>query len=719
MINSYSLKVNGLRVIWKVKVVKLLQLYLPFQPCICMRFVFTGLALITCSTIWANSDSLSVKRKDSLSEVTVTPYLKRDKASLANYFVSVDSPEFLKFSSGMNITNALRGLYPGLNLPPYAPQAIDTDQIFVIDGMPMNGSLNNYFSLNSFDYNGISATRSGNALTILDQAAASGAFILSSKSGKDIDKPTLEFNSFNTWGFGETATYVFGGPGFPPSGTTNKVNDFNFTQSLAFSQDFGKVDTRISYNFLANHNSWNHELYDSYSDPKLHRLKINTGIDITPRLNVRLIADGSHSANQYTTTYQFGANPPNTVSNKIRNNYYQANLFANYQVLDWLRVGGQVYYGNLLNHNNSENKTTSTVDKNDSDFELLSTTLTVNFAKSLGDLGINSTIGYSTKKSNKGVNLTSGIYEASYKNEINSSSFLASILLGYKNRLFLDGTWRRTSYSLLPTDINDKDNYAVSSSFWILKNSASRVVSSWKVRASTGKSFAEFYTRSPYSWIYPADQSRPEDISKNEAGTEISFLKSRLSLSANYFTSTAEGFFTAFDPVSGGVIWTSGMKLINDGYEAIADLNLGSGKSVRYNARLIWSQYKVFVGSRSGGSGSSFYEDKPEWGGSIWNMLSWKNISALIILETKQNVTIYSFSGGGPTITESSWTKLRDVSLGYTFSIPQFRIQECYLSITGRNLLNSNSQNYDSEVYGYPNNSTVQKSVTLNLGLTF
>lgn len=64
-------------------------------------------------------------------------------------------------------------------------------------------------------------------------------------------------------------------------------------------QDFGKIDTRVSYNHLMSPGENN----------KRHSIKVNTGFDLHPKFNARLIID-----NVYDKTFSSSSSTSHTIS---------------------------------------------------------------------------------------------------------------------------------------------------------------------------------------------------------------------------------------------------------------------------------------------------------------------------------------------------------------------------------------------------------------------
>ena len=668
-----------------------------------MRFIlFINLAIPCLS--WANIDSLKNQTKDSVT-ISIAPYWNRNVKSIPNYLVTVNSSNtsLLKFSSGIDVANSLRGYYPGLALPPYAGNSANPNQM-IIDGVAIGESLSDYLTLNGFDYSSITATRSGNALTLIDQATSNGGLLLTSKNGRGYTKPTFEFNSFNLSGFGESRP--FSTPGSVPA--IQKVNDFNSSNSVAYSQDFGKLDARVSYNFFINHNSLANDRFTSYQAPKLHRMKANVGMDITPKLNVRLILDGA---------LQQQAN------SKL--NYYQTNLSTSYKLFRSFELTGQFFWGTPYSRSRFAFNQNITI--NESQYKLLNPTLALKYNRNIGqNISINSAVGYAIRKISNSLKQISTSWPASSEQSLNSHSYFANSLFGYKNRLFLDVTWRNTTYSSMPKGNNSKNNYSASASYFILKESNSRLVSFLKVRASTGQCFTNPFFSYPYLQITGNASNKPNSKNKNELGIDLSLLDSRLNFTFNYFNSaTGDNDFTVI-PSNGYYSILNQGQLKTGAYEAVTDFSWQSKSDFHLNTRLVWAKYttKIYLPGSSGSGGGGLGSSIPDWVGSFWNMLSWKKFSALLIVETSQGGNQISFTSGNLEVFDASWVKLRDISIGYSLPNMFNRSKaDWFVSVSGRNLVSSIASARDPEIANTLNSSifsgNIQKSVSLNISLTF
>ncbi|MCY1719640.1 SusC/RagA family TonB-linked outer membrane protein [Prolixibacteraceae bacterium Z1-6] len=138
------------------------------------------------------------------------------------------------------------------------------------------------------------------------------------------------------------------------------------------------------------------------------------------------------------------------------------------------------------------------------------------------------------------------------KREIKVNSWFASASVGYKNMIYLDGTFRKDYDSTLPTGINSYSYSSVSSSFIASELIEVAWLDNLKVRANYGETgngtsayqvFNTYVIGNPFNGnpVFTNDdrlknqELKPELTSEIEFGLEGAFLKSRVGFDFSYY----------------------------------------------------------------------------------------------------------------------------------------------------------------------------------------
>ncbi|MFN0217074.1 MAG: TonB-dependent receptor, partial [Saprospiraceae bacterium] len=234
-----------------------------------MRALFTGLLFLQISTVFGQSiDSV---KTDSIKTgyFTLTPALpKKQIHSSGNVVVCIDDTTYFQTNYGISIFNSLRGQVPNFTIDPYFKvRSIgwrSSTPLLVIDGLPYSQEIINSYNFNAIEFTSINLLISGNASTLFGSNGANGAVILQTKSGEGKSKPTIEFNSYttNSWNMIEEFnvtdirdsiinrvdslgiitpdTVQF----YEGENSKKRLTQWFLSNTLAYSQDFGKVDLR-------------------------------------------------------------------------------------------------------------------------------------------------------------------------------------------------------------------------------------------------------------------------------------------------------------------------------------------------------------------------------------------------------------------------------------------------------------------------------------------
>ena len=666
----------------------------------CFKFVAL-LALLTLNQpTFSFQDTTRVER-DSLvnKEIRFIPNLPGQTInSLGQYMVVVDDSATFRLSYGLSVLNTVRGKVPNTGISPYSPFAtVRENALLVIDGLSYVPSSANLYNMNAFDYNELSVLNR-NASAWYGSGASGGAFIIKSKTGEGHQKPAVEFNSSITsgvWNIGGTSNY----------------SQSYFSNAIAYMQDFGKIDTRISYNYLVLPSR----------DNKSHNIKINTGFNPNSKFSARLIIDrlNNHS---FASSNSSGAIITDTVYNEMDSVLYyvydsivfhshetsseklftQGNLMLRYQPWPWLTLSSQ---GSLGTYSES----IQTVENGNSrhrDDEQNRSLVNV-FATIRPDLGrsfsLSTMFGMQYLSSAFESATTFGEHSTSYKDKY----YLSSLNLGFRDFLFVNYSLRKDFESKIPDDAEKPTHlYSVAFDFTEAFGWQNSMLSNGTVRASKGETFVEYNS----SWGLAR---RSEEML--EIGTDLSFANGRASLSLNYFDGKRAGSGTSFDPSSGYWHSTNLPESTYDGFEVVLDGVLVRRRDLDYQATFLLTKSKGNFGDdhQSGINPNALMN--PKWTGTLLNRITIKNflVSCLMV------VRVDDFIQFGTQVQKHSQIKMRDVSLGYNLSkaVSKIGFREAHISLSMRNfwLIHSTSGN-DIENYFMPE---PPKSTSLNLYVVF
>ncbi len=639
-----------------------------------------------------SQDTIEVIKPDSLIEVTIGSYGTLDVRTASTYIRKFGYSATLSSSSGVSIFNALRGRVPGLSVPSYfadanssglrtGPFPFVNDALIVIDGVPFNNFISQYANLNAFDYSSITAFSNTSALNFLG-GANSGALVLASKSGEGIVGPLFEFNAY--------ATYAWAELNNPLTNQVDKVNEWYMANAIAYSQDFGSIDTRISYTAQK-------KFSESIGEPLIHYLKVNTGFVASPKLDLRLIVDGRYS--QYDDTLPPMGSPPATGGESKLETFVNANLMVKYKLTSALTISSQVgissYHSSLtITGQTFKNTVESTNTYNQAN-------LVISGSKILGKkIGLSGFAGYQMFDQNfeQGTSQENDYYPY----------FMGQASITYDRRFNLSGSYRDGNHS---NSYNSFYSAGASAS----SLSASLIFSDWigksflslgKIRASTGSHAVVPHNSFPPPdlrfVLFPDGRYIPYEVNNFETGLDMEFLKSRLKVTLNYYRNQ-ESYSTNNFGVS---------RYLNNGwetdirFEAVKELGLGFDTGVVLSNSI--SRFDV-------GSGTG-QESDPYLRLGWLNELKLKSIRFTVLIESISNYTGYSSNTG---FVSTSFTMLRDISLGIKLpdSLLGLGTRGATLSIVARNLAKFSGTGLDVDVAS--GLSIFQKSASINLNVKF
>ncbi len=656
-----------------------------------MRLIFL-FALLSAFSLSAQ-DSSAVKKPDSLQNksIQITPYYSHDVMTSGNYIATINDSALFQFSAGISVFNVLRGRTPSLVIPSYAPSAtaeIRSDFLgnfnsntIVLDGMPVSNSILTYQNMNAFEFSSISVVGNNNALMFLD-TRGSGAMLLTSKSGENVKKPTFEFNSYATQSQLDVGINA---------GGIHTDKDTYWSNALAYSQDFGVMDMRVSYNLLTHTDA-------EINLPSLHNLKLNLGAKINGKLDFRLILNDQFSKDDYTTS-----SPQYTFKNELTKNSFYGNMTMRYKPFEWLHFSSQLVYSN----DNSDSIFVFTKNPlklyersrhgNNQVFNLFT-----NLQRRMGGFNISGFAGIQYAKqeallASLGIDT---IVLFDYKNErfLTAPFVSMGMTLRFQKLASLSATYRQNRYEEIE-NVKRGSSYSINSSFVFSELLEWKFLSLGKIRANIGSNSERpipSYPLGNFNNKYLNDL----DVNMNsEVGGDLFFFKSTLGLSISYFKreNNYESQYTSVFK-----------ELHSKGWEASILFAPVQPRKLQYKLGIILSTFSTQ--SKGWYDNDILYPySTADWKVNFSGVVSFKTLHFNFIVE---RINAHFYVGNNPTIT-----KLRDVSLGYQLPlavVSQFGLQKASMSISGRNLLASLKSGSD-----YEDNYSYQKSFSVGLNVIF
>lgn len=334
----------------------------------------------------AVATNLKIKLKpdtQQLDEVLVVAYGTTKKSSFTGSASVVRSDEIKKFQ-GTGFTDTLQGLTAGVNVSQdasnpgaearisirgIANMAGNTTPLYVVDGVPYDGSLN---SINTNDIASLTVLKDAAAASLYGSRAANGVVIITTKTGK-AGKVKVNFNaswgtSDNAVGYGKKADpkqtlllyweglyndkYYFEGgcskqeagdyasqsllgkiftaQGKDPTGKPIYVSPFNHIDEDWVLHD-GNGNPYINPNLTY---AWNENDWDWYGAYYKRKLRQNYSIDISGAtengktnyfISTGFLDDKGYGGGDYYKRYSFSAN-------------------VNSEINKWLAMGGSLRY---------------------------------------------------------------------------------------------------------------------------------------------------------------------------------------------------------------------------------------------------------------------------------------------------------------------------------------------------------------------------------------
>ena len=635
-------------------------------------------------------DTTRVQR-DSLAgkEIRFMPNFPGQKIkSIGTYVATVEDSATFRLLYGLSVLNTVRGNVPNTGISPNAPFAtVRQNALLMIDGLSYVQSSANLYNMNAFDYDQLSVL-SRNASVWYGIDAAGGAFVIRSRSGEGFLKPTFELNSSLI--------------SAPAKLGASSLSQSYFSNAVAYMQDFGKIDTRISYNYRP---------MFSRND-KYHNIKINTGFNLNSKFSARLIIDKVYNK----SSSSFRSSSPiitDTIYNEMDSSYYyvsdsiifsssearndraftQGNLMLRYQPVRWLTFSSQGSLGRFSESNESLNNGNEFQSDSEQNRSLVNIFATIR--PNLGhSFSLSTVLGMQYLSSEHEQVSNYGYYSTSYRDKY----YLSSLHFGFRDFLFTNYTLRKDFESSIP-DANEKPTHSFTAAFLFSEAFGwkNNFFSSGRIRAGTGHAFTEQAFSS-------TTIRRPEALF--EIGTDLSFFKNRAGLTINYFERKRKDWKAVLIATTAYQDYFNVPESNDNGLEIILEATPIKRNDFNYRTTLLWWKSQ----------GDFFPEgDGPVINGansSLLNTITFRNflLSCLLVMQ-EGDLLLYQ------QVNKHRQVKLRDLSFGYEFSKAVSRIgfKKAHVSLSLRNnwlLYSSSGKDIDT----YFTKAPIQSS-SLNLYL--
>jgi hypothetical protein len=722
------------------------------------------LVMVLCNTfgVFGQADSIRVDTAAAERSYSVLPGMASLTARQSSHALLDQSlNETAQPILGVSVLNTARGHVPGMYIDPY--YQVDTltwrnsSPLFVIDGMVFNQSIASYSNMNAFEYGDMHMILGRNGTIPYGGAGNSGALILNSKTGEGFTRPVLDFNTYTTYAWGD------------PSNSS-----WQLSNSLAYSQDFGKVDLRISTNYTPQPPG-----NGTYNGLDRMSVRINTGFTHN-RLSARLILNSSSGwLDQHFSNYWPTAGSSSTSDTK---NLLQGNLMLSYALTDWLTISSQASRTGIGLKSNRILNTSETGIATDNRYDAGNILLNVNKKLSpsfalTGAFGVLANQVFS--KSTGTANSPNGLVELSREYNAGTNSILYTTEFGFKEKLFAGVNFRRDFVSFYnQSDAFNAYSVFGSYNFHGFIDRSGKVLSFAKLRLSYGQNDNLVDNTVPrLGTIYPYPSARRTN--SFEVGLNAAFLKNRILFMGNYYLNKSYSPTPSappIDPATGYTV-TYFNYLYNthvNGFEFVAKMNILQKKGVNLTTQLNagWSTTEVeqvnqgttYILTRLpsnliGGSGVTVAWPSivPDWTGGWLNQATLGRFSVSMLIDISAGGYFYALNpsvfaanqilpgvrtlspsdstisitaadirfnsayfGNYPqNLKDRTYIKLRDVSVGYNF--PLATRMKAYVSVSFRNLVmlySKSGQDPETE-NSFTGYGSLNKSMSVNFSLQF
>lgn len=627
----------------------------------------------------------------------------------------INNRNVFALNAGVDVLNVSRGQVPNLGVSPMASisniSLRGTTASLVVDGSPTSMAFSGYYNFNASEYERVSVI-SSNSNVLSGSSALNGALMLTSRTGRGYEKPTFEFNSFSTLGWSK-------GKASPLLPEVESSKYWNINNGIAYMQDFGKVDTRVSFNYGTSP-------VRSTMDNNSHSasLRINTGFEIDPKFNFRIILD---------RRYSFGRNDPGTYSSNYwsERDLTQGTLLLNIMPARWAHISLQHTLTEIDFDSKSSNTMNIGVSENEQNRKFHKALLTlfptqarkINTSVYIGIQQEDTDVFFSS--ANWSPNGSSGGWS---KLDYMTTSTVLGSTVSIGDYLFADLNFRRDKQSFLRDDKHNVKMGGLSFVFTKAFGWESKAFSSGRIRTTLGH--AEVSGPSTYPYLESPSQQfyAPSSHERSrELGLDLAFLNNRLRFSVANFKRIMDElyFFTQLPPWagSGGFFANAGEYHIK-GLEVCFGATLIQRSDMRLETKLIWVKNTSEIKSSSQGSNdnvTTLGNPTPDWNASLLNQFSWNKFFVTCLIDVRKGGDIVYFQQNEIVVKDGSYGKIRELGLGVQFAgnaLSKWGVNNLSLSVTGRNLLNfySPGEEHDAEEIFV---SQYLKSVSAGLCVTF
>ncbi|MGE0590228.1 MAG: hypothetical protein AB7O48_16735 [Cyclobacteriaceae bacterium] len=601
-----------------------------------------------------------------------------ESKSNTNFFQVFEDPRLLQLSAGMNFLNVLRWQVPNVTVsPPFITgNPISPVGLLAIDGIPYNSDISYFANLNAFDFDRVVVLSTLNGAPDFGMFGGNGGIMLQRKSGRDVVGPHFEFNSFLTRGL-----YT------PPNNSALISSDrFHLSNSLSFEQDFGALDTRLSYNntFMPKR--------EFEAGVGMNSLKLNTGIQILPSLRGTLIFE-RHKVRDILPV------PLQVFSSDGESNFRTMGLVFEYQPVRWVRLSTQMYQDDLEHNDRFEFRSQSIftnggVLRNDQKRKLIKASIQTkhSFAK---NFDIRSLIAIQEDNTT---------FDREYFGLSQGEDMIKSVTGGlnstYKKKLSLDLSYRLDENNFAERKKISVYTGAVSWNFTDLLDK-SNFIGFGRLRSNFG--YRDGNVAHPLTQVYPElSVASPDKFYSSQTGVDVALLKNKIQASYSYYLVFDESFRE---------------ETIVDGPYQVTFVDYTRAASIKGHELVLgaypfgtkdWYTKLTLTRLNLGESISS-----PDWFGNFYLMRDWSGF---------QFSTSVSYQKGGEIFRNNipysaSYISLRDVSISHQpifLGSGKFGLRELTISITGRNLWRIRASGLDNlELYSV--NNGMYTSFTLNI----
>lgn len=676
-----------------------------------MKVSFTGAAIcgllmhLSCVAL-SQHDSLYQAADSTIHPTIITTghFSAQNLDEMGSYGSRVADENLSHAYAGVSVFNTLRGQLPSLSISPSVVYTYGAShrgsRMIYIDGMPLSGDIAYYHNLNTFEFDGITALANPNTNFSYGSAGLMGGLFLQSKSGINKTRPSFEFNSYTSRNipYDEPVFYESHQPGW------------NLSNSFAYSQDYGKVDLRASYNF--NNNTYPADA-DLPEKDLAHSFKINGGLDLG-KFSLRLIGDyRSDNWQRKNENLPVGMDGGNST-------FLQANLLAQYRFNNWLKI-------------TSQHISSGTTSKTDYRYDSESVRLSTDQPRRLHNVIVNLHKPISTQvtlRSFAGVQIDRYEWTRTAVGELSQSrqhaefantGLLAGVGGGFAEIIFVDFNFRNDAFSVFPPD-ESANTWGASGSFVFSKLFADQAKFFGKLRSYFGRTSNDYHITYPeLQQVLTLTQPRPSPRKNFEIGADFAMARERITFSTSYYKNVQEDvWYYYYSPFVGPTLLNLG-ELRYSGYEFVAGFLPVATEKTRLSSRLIFFKNKSTIGSGYDGGDPFLANSIPDWQGSWFNQLNYGSVFLNVLLDVRHGGDLYLFDTTQTPLgtVNGSHAKFRDITVGFAFGpslMERLHLSSARVSLSGRNLIQFNDSKNDAERYDFIGYT---KSLSFSLSVGF